>query len=346
MVLETRHLQVVRAVAEAGSVTRAAALLGVSQPSLTGQLQRIENRLGGLLFVRDRRGAVPTPLGEFVLAKARQVLPAMEALHHESLRYNAQGEEQRRIRYGAVPGPLMAGTLRRLGEQSPGEVTLRTETSSAMLVQLIAHQALEFASVLDHVERPLRLGAEIGSRVIAVEPAMALLPESHPLARRPEVEIAQLADATWVVPPMDDNGLRECLLRLCAEAGFTPRIAHETEATGARDLISEGHGVGLGQATFRDTAGIAVRGLARTPLSIRHILIWRRGVPGPALVEEVAAHAAAAYTAAVARSPAYLNWLERHPGYPAGADLPGADPERPPGPRGPAPADSGGLFRR
>lgn len=71
MDLELRHLRVVCAIADAGSVTKAASQLGLAQPALTAQPQRIERALGGPLFERDRRGARATPLGELVLARAR-----------------------------------------------------------------------------------------------------------------------------------------------------------------------------------------------------------------------------------------------------------------------------------
>jgi DNA-binding transcriptional LysR family regulator len=86
MNLELRHLRVVCAIAETGSVTKAASLLGLAQPALTTQLQRIERTLGGALFQRDRRGATPTPLGELVLARARVVLPAMKGLQDDAAR--------------------------------------------------------------------------------------------------------------------------------------------------------------------------------------------------------------------------------------------------------------------
>jgi DNA-binding transcriptional LysR family regulator len=78
MDIELRHLRVVCAIADTGSVTKAAALLGLAQPALTTQLQRIERTLGGTLFERDRRGARPTALGELVLARARVLIPAVK----------------------------------------------------------------------------------------------------------------------------------------------------------------------------------------------------------------------------------------------------------------------------
>src|SRR5687768_16480593 len=98
MELELRHLKVVCAIADLGSVTKAASALGLAQPALTAQLQRIERTLGGPLFVRDRRGARATPLGELVLARARVVLPAVEGLRAEAARLTGADSTQRRYR--------------------------------------------------------------------------------------------------------------------------------------------------------------------------------------------------------------------------------------------------------
>lgn len=56
-----RHLRALCAIADAGSLHQAARRLGVSQPSLTTQLRRIENSLGAELFRRERTGCRPTP---------------------------------------------------------------------------------------------------------------------------------------------------------------------------------------------------------------------------------------------------------------------------------------------
>ena len=73
MNLELRHLKVVCAIAETGSVTKAASLLGLAQPALTAQLQRIERTLGGPLFERDRRGDLDKPAASH---QAQQAAPA------------------------------------------------------------------------------------------------------------------------------------------------------------------------------------------------------------------------------------------------------------------------------
>lgn len=66
-----RHLRALCAIADTGSLHQAARRLGVSQPSLTTQLRRIENTLGAELFSRERTGCRPTLLGRAVLGRAR-----------------------------------------------------------------------------------------------------------------------------------------------------------------------------------------------------------------------------------------------------------------------------------
>src|SRR5258706_10950504 len=111
MDLELRHLRVVCAIADAGSVTKAASVLGLAQPALTAQLQRIERALGGLLFERDRRGARATPLGELVLARARVLLPAAKGPPGEATRPARPARAPGRHRTGAGHRPLPRGAV-------------------------------------------------------------------------------------------------------------------------------------------------------------------------------------------------------------------------------------------
>jgi DNA-binding transcriptional LysR family regulator len=117
MDIELRHLRVVCAIAEAGSVTKAATQLGLAQPALTAQLKRIERSLGGELFARDRRGVRPTPLGELVLARARLLLPAVTGLREEAVRLvghdTVAGNGFGQCRLGATNGPVVGGLVHR-----------------------------------------------------------------------------------------------------------------------------------------------------------------------------------------------------------------------------------------
>lgn len=78
--LEVRDLVVVRAIAEHGSLARAARVLAVGQPALTRSLAGLEARLRGPLFERNRRGVVPTDLCRALLAEAGEILERLERL--------------------------------------------------------------------------------------------------------------------------------------------------------------------------------------------------------------------------------------------------------------------------
>src|SRR5215207_2150376 len=75
---EMRHLQLVRAIANAGSLTQAGLVLNLTQSALSHQLRDIESRLGAQLFSRAGRRLALTPAGEKLLATAKEVIALVE----------------------------------------------------------------------------------------------------------------------------------------------------------------------------------------------------------------------------------------------------------------------------
>lgn len=315
MELELRHLKVVCAIAETGSVTKAASMLGLAQPALTAQLQRIERALGGPLFDRDRRGARPTALGELVLARARVLLPAMKGLQDEATRMAVAGGGMSRYRIGGANSPALGGLVHRLAaEQPPAEITTYASWYATELAELVRSGRLDFAlaGVCGDSAPPAEYG--LTWRALALDPVFVLLPEVHPLAGRDEVPLAALADTRWVAAP-GDGCFADCFAAACARAGFTPRKIYETDVRGCIDLVEAGAGVALCQATFRPMTGLVTRPLAGTPLRWRLLLGWHPDSPAAASAGRVLGHAGAAYVDALARIPGYGDWLLCHPGF-------------------------------
>ncbi|WP_375436963.1 LysR family transcriptional regulator [uncultured Hymenobacter sp.] len=92
--IDTRHLQLVVAVVEAGSLTRAADMLYLSQPALSHQLKRLERQIGVQLFERRNRMLVPTPAGQQFLERAR---PILLELHHLQAAMDSLRQGERRL---------------------------------------------------------------------------------------------------------------------------------------------------------------------------------------------------------------------------------------------------------
>ncbi|SEM36788.1 LysR family transcriptional regulator [Nonomuraea pusilla] len=308
MQLELRHLRTLRAIADHGSVTKAAAALGVSQPALTAQLRRIERLLGGAVFTRDHRGVAVTAFGEFVLARTRVVLAGVDDLLAAGP-YELAGQA---VRVGSFENPVVVTLVANLARALPeSRVTLQTEHFVRVLVDMVANGRLDVALVADYPGHELRPHPSRGLGVVAVEPVFVALPAAHPLARREEVELADLAGEPWVLPPPDGMGWPDHLLEACARAGFTPRGRYQLVEAGVRkELIGAGHAVSACQALHDPGERVAVLPLRGNPLWMRLLLIWRPSFAphAPALLES----ARAAHAAVAARSPSYTAWTALH----------------------------------
>jgi DNA-binding transcriptional LysR family regulator len=324
MRLELRHLRIVCAIADNGSVTKAAAALGLAQPALAAQLKRIERTIGGLLFERDRHGARPTAIGELVLSRARILLPAMQGLEDEAARLASDGGGLRSYRIGAVNGPVLSGLMHRLTADHPEAVlTTHTSWSSAELAELLATGRLDFALVgacgdaaPPTAVSPLGQGVEreLLWRPVAVDAVFVLLPEDHPVAGKDEVDLADLADAQWVATP-GDGCLKSCFAAACARAGFTVRNLFEGDVRTCVELVEAGTAAALCQSSFRPPPGLVSVPLAGTPLQWRHLLGWHPEAPAAGQADQIACYAVAAYRDAVTRLPRFAHWLSSHPGF-------------------------------
>jgi len=312
MRVELRHLRAVCAIADAGSVTKAAARLGLAPPALTTQLQRIERIFGGKLFHRDHTGVRPTELGELVLARARVLLPAAQGLEDEANRLATARKQQTGLRIGAVNGPLIGGLVSRLlADQPETRISTSASWSSRELQTMVLEERLDFA-LIGACGEPAEsvLSPQLQWHLVADAPVFVLVGEDHPLAAAEEIPLELLADSSWVATP-GDGCFGDCFAMACARAGFTPKSLMETDLSGCMDLVAAG-AVALCQPTFRESPGIVVVPLVAKGLHWRHLVGWRPDSPAAPAADQIIRHAADAYTDAVGRSRAYVRWLQRH----------------------------------
>ncbi|WP_156726199.1 LysR family transcriptional regulator [Streptomyces apocyni] len=315
MDLELRHLKTIRAIADAGSLTKAATALGLAQPALSTQLKRIERILGGELFERGRHGVRTTALGDFVLDRARVVLPAVSGLQREAARFAHAADEGRGFRIGGTHGPLLGGLVDRLATACPGaRVTTHTSWSEREIAALTAESRLDFALIGTCGASQPPEGERLIWREIARDPVFVMLATDHPLAGCAEIDLARLSAESWTDVP-GDGCFGDCFTAACARAGFTPAGVYETDTASCVHLVQVGRAVGLCRATFPPTAGVVTRPLTGAPLTWRHLLGWHPAGPAAAHAPAVYAQTRAAHTDAAARSDTYTAWLadSHHP---------------------------------
>ncbi|ULR50167.1 LysR family transcriptional regulator [Streptomyces deccanensis] len=241
--MDVRRMQVLRTVVTSGSVTAAATALGYTPSAISQQVAALEKEAGIALLERVGRGVRPTEAGllltEYAGAIGRQVAEAEAAL--ADLRAGRTGRLA--VRYFATAGAsLVAPAVARLRAEHPGvrvELKLIDPDDPLPAVR-------EGRADLALVVRPRGADPD-GVRLLHLldDTYLAVLPAAHPLAERPDLTLADLADEPWVGSEWPGPCL-DAQLEACAEAGFRPRFVVESEdyAT-AQGFVAAGLGVGL-----------------------------------------------------------------------------------------------------
>ena len=302
MELEVRHLRALCAIADTGSLHRAARQLGVAQPSLSTQLRRIEQELGGELFTRERTGCRPTPLGRVVLGRARPLVAEMRSLVAEA---RAAAADEPQLRIGSTASRALAGWLRRLRERHQ-EPLLQMDVSANALLHLVTEGRLDVAFVHEVEGCPLRVPGGLRLRVLVQrEPQFVSLPNDHPAAARSVVHLSDLAEDRWMIDPTVD-GEWDAVHRMLRSAGLNPRVLHGDYHTTA-SLVATGEVVTVCQPTRQSGPETVVRRLHGDPLGVRLLLAART----EAELDDVYPDLAEAYRETAQQAPAYREWLER-----------------------------------
>ena len=240
MDLEIRHLVLVRAVAAAGTLTRAGLALHLTQSALSHQLQDIEARLGTALFLRVGKRMVLTPAGEHILASAEGVLTTMERTE-EAVRHLA----------GARSGVLRLTTecytcyhwlpplLKRYRGTHPGvDVRIDATATNDPLTYLLDGR-LDVAIV----------SGQVHDRRIIVQPLfndelVAIMEPRHPLAGKPYLRLEDFADQTLLIyPPKEESTFYQ---RMLLPAGVAPASLQQIMLTEAIiELAKAGLGIAV-----------------------------------------------------------------------------------------------------
>lgn len=251
--IELTHLRYFVVVAEELHFGRAAARLAISQPPLTQQIQRLEQRLGFALFERSTRRTVLTPAGAVLLPKARAVLEDVDRALEATGR--AGRGESGELAVGTPPSVMLAGLPRviRWFRRALPEVELRLREMSTSAVA----EALERGTAdIGFLRCP---AAPDGLRELLrfSEPVAAILPPRHRLARSGRLRLSQLSGEPFVFFPRRlGTAFHDELLDHCRTAGFEPRVVQEaTQWSTVVALVEAGLGVTIGPASVARLAG-------------------------------------------------------------------------------------------
>ncbi len=191
--MELHQLRYFVAVAETGNFTRAAKRCFVSQPSLSQQIQKLEDELGHPLFDRLGRRAELTPAGRAFVTRARRILIDVDDAARAVREQSGGG----RVRLGMVPSVapyLLPELLPRLAEAVPEAELEVFEDFRTYLAEQVVRGNLE-AAVLSLPPDDLALETEL----LIGEPLLVAMPKGHSLANKADLSLRDLAGQPFIM---------------------------------------------------------------------------------------------------------------------------------------------------
>jgi DNA-binding transcriptional LysR family regulator len=256
--METHQLRYFIAVSQTGGFTAAAKQCNVSQPSLSVQIAKLEEELGGLLFERSRKGGRLTPRGETFLPRAQAMLEQMEGARQDMLALS--GLTLGSVKLGCMPttgAHVLPQILAAFGKvHSKIQVQLREE-SSPSLVQCLEKGEVELA-VLDRAG----LRPSLSYQAVFTEDLLWALPPKHFLAGKGSLSLKQAAKEPFILMK-PGHGFRQITLDLFQEADLEPKVVFESgEIETVQALVSAGMGISLVPRMVKKNSGISYAGLS------------------------------------------------------------------------------------
>ncbi len=240
MDLEVRHLRLVSAVAELGSLTRAGDRLHLTQSALSHQLRDIESRLGAALFLRVGKRLVLTPAGERLLATARDVLDRLDRTEQDIHQMGKARAGMLRLTtecytcYHWLP-PLLVRYRKRFPQV---EVRIDVGATGRPLDMLLAGK-LDLAIM----STPVR-DRRLVSRPVFDDELVVVAARDHRFAKQTHVRLSDLRDETlYVYPPKQESRV---LQEVLVPSGHVPARVEEVMLTESiAELVKAGLGVSV-----------------------------------------------------------------------------------------------------
>lgn len=250
--IETRLFRYFVALAEEQHFGRAAIQLGISPPTLTNQIQKLERRLGAKLV--DRRGNTHVELtetGKRFLERARNVL--REAAEAEATAHQAARGEIGRLEIGFMTVVSLSGLIKNcvggFQKENPGiEIILRQLVTNEQ-IRAILGRTLDFG----FIREPERYPPGILGFTVYRQPMVLALPGDHPLACERRIKPSSLKDQPFINTAPDlEIGFWKHTHAVGAMGGFTPQIVQRAkDMVSILSCVSAGQGVAVVSQAFK-----------------------------------------------------------------------------------------------
>jgi LysR family hydrogen peroxide-inducible transcriptional activator len=276
--MEMHQLRYMVAVARARNFSRAAEQCHVSQPTLSQQIQKLEDELGERLFDRMKREARLTPHGEAFLPRAVRIMEETEAAKREAS--EAGSLLRGRVTVGVLPtiAPyLLPDVMAAFSEKFPGVQMVVQEDMTARLLKLTLGCEIDFALV----SLPIREG-RLEVRKLFSEELLLALPPGHRLKRKRTVTTGDLTGERLIVM-QEGHCLGDQVLGFCDRHDLHHHISFRSaQLETVQSLVRAGLGISLipAMAVQRDRRdALLYRSLCSPKPGRQIVVVWPKQRP-------------------------------------------------------------------
>ena len=281
--MNLRDLKYLVAVADKRHFGRAAEGCHVSQPTLSAQIKKLEERLGVAIFERTNKSVAITPIGEEILRHARRALEEAEQI--EALA-NTRGDPMAGpLRLGVIPtlSPyLMPLVLQPLKKRYPKLRLVLSEEITESLLRRLSEHTIDAVLIATSVSEP-----ELASMALFEEPFWLVLPREHPLYHEENISANQLRELDLLLLA-DGHCLTDQVLDVCRKVGAASAGEYADLRAASLEtllpLVGAGMGCTLVPALALRGAWMTDLGVVARPLKIpsarrRISLVYRHSFP-------------------------------------------------------------------
>jgi DNA-binding transcriptional LysR family regulator len=254
--LDVRRMRVLREVASRGSFSAAAEALAYTQSAVSQQIAALEREAGTKLVERNARGVRLTDAGRALVEHADAILARLADAEAElEAIAGLRGGRLRLASFPSAGATVMPEAIARFRARHPAvELTLEPAEPEPSIVRLRSGEVDLVLDITPGFRPPRDDGIE--RLHLLDDPMYVALPQGHPLARKRNLTLEELADESWILGTTGSCPDVSIFLRSCQLAGFEPRVTFNSDDYFA---IQGFVAAGMGASFIPDLALISVR---------------------------------------------------------------------------------------
>ncbi|AFD06090.1 LysR family transcriptional regulator [Solitalea canadensis] len=281
--IELRHLNYFKVLAEELHYRKASEILFISQSALSQQIKQLEQILKTSLFDRTNKRVALTDAGVLFYSDVVQVINKVDAAVTRLKLWKDGNTGQIGIGFVAsAMESILPGLIKRFHKDCPNIKFQLDELNNREQIIALQNESIDLGFMRSNYVAP-----ELQIKCVFKETFSLVLPNSHPLTKETFKHVGQLKDEPFILFPNDQSHLYyQQIINICADQGFTPKIAHRSiHAPTIFRLVENGMGLSI-IPTSLATGGnpnIKFIELTNVPQQTELYAVWKKGNNNPAL---------------------------------------------------------------